>query len=339
MLELIFSESRWKQRGSEGLCAFLLSPVLLCGILLLLRFPGLISQALLGSGRCSSRLFLSFSFSCSFSLTRSLSLFFSLSLCFFDFFLDLLLADERLLSAGPSWTKCPGDDVTMLGAGSTADAEKSEGGWLSLSDTAVSWESQSLPLWLESLLTSDSASKGRGMSSTGSGWELDDVPLSDVETASVCAPPASPLPLEELSLPLTGAAAALLARCDILGFLLTRGSMKSAAGRFWQKNNSFSSRKLPLGLLSSQFTWEWVWREQRPWSEQIKKLSQQWRSRERTGGEVSNVRIYIYRERERRRANQEITERREFSETTVWACVFTMPGITLQTGLVWPSLL
>ena len=224
-------------------CCSLLSPVLLCGILLILRFPGLISQALFGSGTHSTGLFLSFTFSFTLSFTLSLSLLFSLSLCFLDFFLDLLLQDEGLLSLGPSSAGCPGDDVPMLGAVSTVEAEKSEGGWLSLSDTAVSWESQSLPLWLESLLTSDSASKGRGMSSTGSGWELDVVPLSDIETATPpCAPPASPLPLEELSLPLTGAVAALLARCDILGFLFARGSMKSAAGRFWQRNRSFSRR-------------------------------------------------------------------------------------------------
>lgn len=122
------------------MCVFLfvlLSPVLLCGILLLLRFPGLISQALLGSGTRSSRLFLSFS--CALSLTLSLSLLFSLSLCFFDFFLDLLLLqDDGLLSRGPSRTVCPGDDVPMLGAVSIVEPENSEGGWLSLSDTAVS---------------------------------------------------------------------------------------------------------------------------------------------------------------------------------------------------------
>lgn len=213
-----------------------LSPVLLCGILLLLRFPGLNSLALLGSGTKPSRLFLSFSFTCARPFSFSLYLLFSLSLCFFDFFLDLLLQDGGgLFSWGPSRTVCPGEDVPMLGAVSIVEPENSEGGWLSLSDAVVSWESQSLPLWLESLLTSDSASKGRGMSSTGSCWKLDVMPPSDIETATpACAPPASPLPLEELSLPLTGAVAALLARCDILGFLFTRGSMKSAAGRFWK---------------------------------------------------------------------------------------------------------
>lgn len=87
------------------------------------------------------------------------------------------------------------------------------------------------------------------MSSTGSGWELDVMPLSDIETGTpACAPPASPLPFEELNLPLTGAVATLLVRCDILGFLLARGSMKSAAGRFWEKNSSFSVAEPKIGF-------------------------------------------------------------------------------------------
>ena len=222
----------------------LLSPVLFCGILLLLRFPGLISQARLGSGTRCSRLFLSFSFPGSLSLT--LSLLFSFSLCFFDFFLDLLLKDERLLSRSPSRTECPGDDVLKLGTVSAVDmVAATEGGH---SATTVSWESQSLPLWLESLLTSDSASKGRGMSSTGSCWELEVTPPSAMETTSACAPPASPFPLEELIFPLTGAGVALLARWDILGFLLASGSVKSAAGRFWQRKKSYFRGR----------TWIWV---------------------------------------------------------------------------------
>lgn len=48
------------------------------------------------------------------------------------------MQDEGLLSLGTSGAMCPGDDVPMLGAVSTVEAEKSEGGWLSLSDTAVS---------------------------------------------------------------------------------------------------------------------------------------------------------------------------------------------------------
>lgn len=64
-------------------------------------------------------------------------------------------------------------------------------------------------------------------------WMLDAVAASEAETATpACAPAASPLPQVEPSRPLTGAVGALQARCDILGFLLTRGSMKSAAGRF-----------------------------------------------------------------------------------------------------------
>lgn len=192
-----------------------LSPVLSSGILVALTFPWLSSQ--------SSWLFFT-----RFSFARSL--FFPFSLCFFGFFRDLLL-DERLASWRPAGIVRPGDDV--LRVVSTAELENTGGGWLSLSEEAMSWESQSRPLWLESLLTSDNASNGRGMSSTGSCWELDAMPPSDTETATpACPPPASPLPLEKLSLPLTGGVTVLLARCDILGFLLARGSMKSVAGRF-----------------------------------------------------------------------------------------------------------
>lgn len=208
----------------------LLSPVLSPGILLDLTFPGL-----------SSRSPWLFSFTRAFSF--SLSLFFPFSLFFFGFFRDLLL-DEGLASWRLAGIMRAGDDVLCVG--STAELENTGGGWLSLSDEAVSWESQSLPLWLESLLTSDNASKGRGMSSTGSCWELDAVPVSDTETATPAwAPPASPLPLEKLSLSLTGCVTVLLARCDILGFLLARGSMKSIAGRFCyggKENEELSGR-------------------------------------------------------------------------------------------------
>lgn len=203
----------------------LLPPVLLSRILLFFKSFGLVLKAVLGS----SPLFLCF------SLPFSLALLFSLSLCFFDFFLDLLLKDKELLSCGPFGTVCAEDALT-LGAAAAVEAEKTGGGWPSLSDTAISWESQSRPLWLESLLTSDSTSKGRGRSSTGRGCEPDVTPPSDIDAATPdFAPPGSPLPLEELSLPFTGTVAALLARCEILGFLLTRGSIKSAAGRFWQE--------------------------------------------------------------------------------------------------------
>lgn len=210
----------------------LLSPVLSSGILLALTFPGLSSQ--------SSWLF---SFTRAFSF--SLSLFFPFSLFFFGFFRDLLL-EEGLASWRPAGTARAGDGV--LRVGSSAELDNTGGGWLSLSEEAVSWESQSLPLWLESLLTSDNASNGRGMSSTGSCWELDAVPGSDTETATPAwAPPASPLPLEKLSLPLTGGVTVLLARCDILGFLLARGSMKSIAGRFCYggKQNQELSGRIP----------------------------------------------------------------------------------------------
>lgn len=213
----------------ERVCVcVLLPPVLLSGILFF-RSLGLILKTVWD---VSSPLFFSF------PLPFSLSLLFSLSLCFLDFFLDLLFKDEELLSCcGPFSTVCPVEVVLMLGAGAT-DAGNNEGGWLSLSDTAISWESHSRPLWLESLLTSDSASKGRGMSSTGSGCELDVMPPSATDAAPTdFAPAVSPLLLEKLSLPFTGAVAVLLVRCDILGFLLTRGSIKSAAGRFWQKMN------------------------------------------------------------------------------------------------------
>lgn len=205
--------------------------MLLCGILLLLRFSGLVALALLGSGTRSSWTFLSLFFRCSLSFALPRSLVFSLSLCFLDFFLDLLFKE-----AGQSWATfrmvCPGEDVLMLEVDIVADPKERDGVWQSLS--TVSWESQSRPLWLESLLTSESASNGRGMSNAGSGWELDVTPVSGTETDPPdWAAPASAFPLDEPSLPFTGAVAALLVRCDILGFLLTRGSMKSAAGRFW----------------------------------------------------------------------------------------------------------
>lgn len=224
---------------SVCVCVFVwLSPVLLCGIVLHFMVSWLNSLGLSGWGTKPS--FLSICFGCVRPFSFSLSLLFSLSLCFFDFFLDLLLQGVGLLSWGPSRTVCPGDDEPVLGIESVTELENSEGGWLSLSEAVVSWESQSFPLWLESLLTSESASKGRGMSSTGSCWMLDVTAPSDMETATpACAPPVSPLPQEELSLPLTGAVAALLARCDILGFLLIRGSIKSAAGRFWKTNSFF----------------------------------------------------------------------------------------------------
>lgn len=91
------------------------------------------------------------------------------------------------------------------------------------------------------------------MSSTGSCWELDVVPLSDMEAAAAAA--AAAFPLDELSLPFTGAVAALLTRCDILGFLLTKGSMKSGAGRFWQKeirNKGLQELNSPLSALLDQ---------------------------------------------------------------------------------------
>lgn len=213
------------------------SPVLFCGIVLHLTVSELNSLARSGTGATPSWFFFSACFGCVRPFPFSLSLLFSLSLCFFDFFLDLLLVGAGLLSRGPGRAVCPGDDVPALRAGSAAELDTSEGGWLSLSEAAVSWGSQSLPLWLESLLTSDSASKGRGISSMGRCWMLDITAASDTETATpACATAASPLPQEELSLPLTGAVVALLARCDILGFLLRSGSIKSAAGRFWKTN-------------------------------------------------------------------------------------------------------
>lgn len=230
----------WGCAGSSTLCAVKdvfspcvwSSPVLFCGIVLHLTVSELNSLARSGTGAKPS-IFFSDCFGCVRSFSFSLSLLFSLSLCFFDFFLDLLLQCAGLLSRGPGRTVWPGDDVAALRDVSAAELHTSKGGWLSLSEAAVSWGSQSLPLWLESLLTSESASKGRGISSMGRCWMLDVMAASDAETATpACAPVASPLPQEELSRPLTGAVGALLARCDILGFLLARGSIKSAAGRF-----------------------------------------------------------------------------------------------------------
>lgn len=96
------------------------------------------SLALSGTGAKPSWCFFSacFGFVCPFSF--SLSLLFSLSLCFFDFFLDLLLQGVGLPSRGPGGAVCPGDDVAALRVGSGAELDASEGGWLSLSEAAVS---------------------------------------------------------------------------------------------------------------------------------------------------------------------------------------------------------
>lgn len=224
------------KRCDFSLCVCIFSPVLFCGIVLHLTVSELDSLALSSTGTETkpSWFFFSDCFGCVCPFSFSRSLLFSLSLCFFDFFLDLLLQGAGLPAWGRGGAVFSGDNVTELHVGSAAELDTSEGGWLSLSEAAVSWGSQSLPLWLESLLTSDSASNGRGISSRGRCWMLDAMAESDTETETAAgALAASPLPQEELSLPLTGAAGALLARCDILGFLLMSGSMKSAAGRFW----------------------------------------------------------------------------------------------------------
>lgn len=184
----------------------------------------MMSQVFLCEELRSSSTFLSLFTSLSLSRSRSLDL--SLSLCFFDFFFDFPCREGRPdrfwdPSRPPrAGDVVPGPPVCVVERGAN------DGGWLNLSATAASWLSQSRPL--ESLLTSESGSKGRGISSAGN-WEVEDV-----------SPPAWELeesfPLEELSLPLTSPDD-LLARCDILGFLLARGSMKSAAGRFcWMED-------------------------------------------------------------------------------------------------------
>lgn len=239
------------------------SPVLFGGIVLHLTVSELNSLALSGTDATTSWFFFSACFGCVRPFSFSLSLLFSLSLCFFDFFLDLLLQGAGLLSRGPGRAVCPGDDVPALRAGRAAELDTSEGGWLSLSEAAVSWGSQSLPLWLESLLTSDSASKWRGISSIGRCWMLDVMAASDAETAApACAPAASPLPQEEPSLPFTGADGALLARCDILGFLLTSGSIKSTAGRFWKTNHCFcffsvATNGRKCSMCAEKRIWRW----------------------------------------------------------------------------------
>ncbi len=182
--------------------------------------PGLLSLVVMSQGflwsKPRSSTLLSFT-SRSRSLSFSLDL--SLSLCFLDFFLDLPCREgwalwvwdtSRLLRAGDVELS-PSSCIVVRGA--------NDGGWLSLSATAASWLSQSRPL--ESLLTSERGSKGRGISNGGK-WELDDVSAGwELEES---------FPLDELSLPLMSPVD-LLARCDILGFLLARGSINSA-GRF-----------------------------------------------------------------------------------------------------------
>lgn len=185
--------------------------------------PGLLllvvmSQGFFWSKPRSSSTLLSFFMSRSRSLSFSLDL--SLSLCFLDFFFDLPCREGWALWVwDPSrllWAR----DVEPRLSSCVVEWGGNEGGWLSLSATAASWLSQSLPL--ESLLTSERGSKGRWISSKGN-WELDDV-SADCELDES-------FPLDELSLPFMSPVD-LLARCDILGFLLARGSMNSVAGRF-----------------------------------------------------------------------------------------------------------
>ncbi len=186
--------------------------------------PGLLSLVMMSQGflwsKPRSSTLLSFMFR---SRSPSFSLDLSLSLCFLDFFLDLPCREgwalwvwdtSRLLRAG---------DMALSPSSCVVERGANNGGWLSLSATAASWLSQSRPL--ESLLTSERGSKGRGISNGGK-LELDDV-SADWELDKS-------FPLDELSLPLMSPVD-LLARCDILGFLLARGSMNSA-GRFcWRR--------------------------------------------------------------------------------------------------------
>lgn len=210
----------WGLRG--GQCV----PVLLTGTLR----SGLVvtSQDFLPSEPQFSPPFLSF-FS-PFSLSLSFSLVLSLSLCFLDFFLDFPCREGGVIQPwGLSWLLGAGDVEPGPAAGCRELPVKVVG-WLSRSATAASWLSQSRPLWLESLLTSDSGSKGRGISSSGS---------CILELSPAAWETEESFPLEELNFPLIGGAP-LLIRCDILGFLLAKGSMKSAADLFWRTKKSLS---------------------------------------------------------------------------------------------------
>lgn len=115
-----------------------LSPVLFGGIVLHLTVSELDSLALSGTGAKPSWFFLSACFGCVRPFSFSLSLLFSLSLCFFDFFLGLLLQGAGLLSRGRGGAVCAGDDVPALRAGSGAELDTSEGGCPSLSEAADS---------------------------------------------------------------------------------------------------------------------------------------------------------------------------------------------------------
>lgn len=159
------------------------------------------------------------------SLFRDLSL----SLCFFDF-LDLLCSKTVLLRSFDPSRQQDGKAVEP-GTASVCvcvcrELPVKAGVWLSLSATAASWPSQSLPLWLESLLTSDSGSICCDSSSMGSG---------------VLDKPHESFPFEAFSFPLMGAEP-LLIKCDILGFLLARGSIKSSVGLFYKKQTSAFSK-------------------------------------------------------------------------------------------------
>lgn len=140
---------------------------------------------------------------------------FSLSLCFLDFFLVFTYELQ----------------LCLLVWGQSVDK-----GWVSLS--AVSGLSQSLPLWVRSLLTSERGSWGLGSSNTGR-LELE---LTDSGTAGGRTGAGASFPLEEFSFPLK-VGWVLWAKCEILGFLLARGSINSRGwDRFWGgKKKKFKS--------------------------------------------------------------------------------------------------
>lgn len=186
-------------------------PVLLCGILFKLR-SGLVVT---WYNFFSCNLSLSSTPSlCLFSFSGSRFLTLSLSLCFLDF-LDLPGSDGELLrSFVPS--RLQGAKDVEPNTGSVCRELPVKAVWLSLSATAASWPSQSRPLWLESLLTSDSGSRCWERASSGSG-ALDK--------------PHESFPFEVFNFPLMGADP-LLIRCDILGFLFAKGSIKSSVVLF-----------------------------------------------------------------------------------------------------------
>lgn len=210
-IHMNWKRSRISLKSVTGLHLRPIVPVLLCGILVKLRSGLLVTLYNFFSCNPSPDPFLSL-----FSFSGSLFLDLSLSLCFLDF-LDLPCSDGELLRPFDPSRLQGAEGVEPNIASVCRELAVMAVVWLSRSATAASWPSQSRPLWLESLLTSDSGSRCWERARSGSGT-LDK--------------PHESFPFEEFIFPLTGAADPLLIRCDILGFLLARGSIKSSVVLF-----------------------------------------------------------------------------------------------------------